>query len=156
MFFSHFIWFGYRFEWQLFQMEQTFLSIICRKNLPTQIWHRHFYHSAPSYRPKCLSTNKRIYQNVLDLFHMIIMIRHRRPSKQCMVFKLERSDWKFNWKNQKMPRSLIRMENTNRSHHHHSPNHTQIDKYARSAKSFSFHYYFFSFNFSKTVTMCCN
>lgn len=90
------------------QMLQIFLFIICHKSSPIRIWHRHFCHLAQWFRPKCSSTSKRICPNVLVLFHMIITNRHRLLSKQCMAFKLERNDWKCNWKNQKMPRSLTK------------------------------------------------
>lgn len=134
-------------------MEQIYLSIICRKNSPIQIWHRHFYHLAPSYRPKCLSTNKRIYRNVLVLFHMIIMILRRLPLKQCMVFKLERNDWKFNWKNPKMPRSLIRVNSTIQ---HNKQNVNKIGAFIHFFSSFfNFIILFFIFIFW-TVTMCYN
>lgn len=91
-FYLFFVFFASELYRVAFQMEPIYSSIICRKSSPIQIWHRHFYHLAPSYRPKCLSTNKRIYRNVLVLFHTIIMIRRRLQSKQCMVFKLERND----------------------------------------------------------------
>lgn len=90
------------------QMLRIFLFIICHKSSPIRIWQRHSYHLVRWFRPKCSSTSKRICPNVLVLFRMIIMNRHRLPSKLCMVFKLERNDWKCNWKNQKMPRSLTK------------------------------------------------
>lgn len=102
------------------QMLQIFLFIICHKSSPIRIWQRHFYHLVRWFRPKCSSTNKRICPNVLVSFHMIIMNQHRRPSKQCMAFKLERNDWKCNWKNQKMPRSLTRQPTHIHPHTEHN------------------------------------
>lgn len=90
------------------QMQPTCSYTICHKSLPTPIWRPRSCHLVPSSRPRCSSTSRQIYRNALVLCRTTTTIRHKQPSKQCTVFKLAPRGWKSNWKNRKMPRSLIR------------------------------------------------
>lgn len=120
------------FWWTIRQMVQICSSTICHKSLLTPIWHQHFCHSVMWYRPRCSSTSKPICPNVSVLCHTIITIRHRQLSKRCMVSKSAPSGWRCNWRNRKMPQSLIREWERWRKgerlllQHHNTHTHTQI------------------------------
>lgn len=61
-----------------------------------------------SFRPRCLSINRQVYRNALDLFHLIIRNRHRWPSRQWMAFRWARSDSRCSWRSPRMHPSLTR------------------------------------------------
>lgn len=88
-------------------------AVICsfityHRSLPTQIWPPPFCPLAMSYRPKCLSINRQVYQNALVSFHLIIRNRHRWPSRPWTAFRWARSDSRCNWRSPRMHRSLTR------------------------------------------------
>lgn len=85
-----------------------YLSIIYLKSLPTPIWQQHFCRLVMWCRPKCLSINRQIYQNVSVLCHTTMYIRLSRLYRLCMDFKSVRNAWKCNWNDRRKQQGHIK------------------------------------------------